>query len=553
LTAIQDRLLSLNYPQLLSVTNNSPIEVEVSGRGTGKSTKKAWRYKEIVRTMPRSCNMIVTKTFQSLLTNTLSPLAQALESIGLYQEVHYVIGKKPPSGWDIAPHAPKTFENYLSFINGTGWRFMSQDREGRGRGPSVDSIDADEGLLLVRERFEIDALLTNRGNIHKFRNNPLHHGISITSSMPVSSPSAWILDFGNYYEENGKNYWQIWNKIVHLQDEYLTIENKVHRQQLLREWIELRKQIVFYKSTPKKKGERPILFTFFNVFDNIKNVGLQYVLDAKRMMSPLSFRIEMLNERINTIEDCFYPINEEIHLYSCYNNSYLESLDYNLSKVSSLDCRQDADVDLTRPIKVAIDYGHHINAMRIGQESRTGFDKLPSWQFRFLKSLYTRPPQGIASLVESCCEYYRFHKTKEVDLYYDHTHIGGEGWKIPFIDQTVDQFEKYGWRVNLIYIGRAPDHKSKYLLWQLLLNYPSDDMPKVMFNRENDREGIMSMQLAGVKRGKSDIEKDKSTERNKAIPREQATDLSDAGDMLVWGMYSKLLEPKMEFFGIVGG
>jgi hypothetical protein len=187
--------ISMTFPQFMSALHSAPVEVEVSGRGTGKSDKKAIRFKDIMHSMPRACNMIVTKTFQSLLVNTLSPLCQALERYGKYQDVHYVIGKKPPSSWDIAPHAPKSFENYMSTPNGCGWRFLSQDREDRGRGPSVDSIDADEGLVLDKHKFGIGATLTNRGNRGAFPGNPLNHSVSITSSMPITACGQWILDF----------------------------------------------------------------------------------------------------------------------------------------------------------------------------------------------------------------------------------------------------------------------------------------------------------------------------------------------------------------------
>lgn len=546
-----DKPLSFNLPQMVSLINNAPIEVDISGRGTGKTSKRAWRFHRFVQTMPRSCSMIVTKTYRSLLQDTLSPLCEALERLGYYQDYQYVIGKRPPKGWDLAPHAPKTFENYMSFRNGTGWRFNSQDVSGGGRGPNVDAIEADEGLNLDKTKFETGALATNRGNLHKFKNNPLHHGISLTSSMPISASGQWILEFGKYYEEDGKNYWLIWNKVTRLQNEFLSERDSKKRSELIREWMELKKQIVFYKSKPKNNLEKPVLFTFYNCFDNLKNLGLQYIAEQKKMMTPLSFRIEMLNERLTAVEDCFYHIDEEVHLYEMWNNAYLQSLDYNFERIRAVDCRRDGDVDLTRPLELSIDYGHFINGMRVGQEHAVTPTGKKHVNFRFLKSLFVRPPFGSDKLIDNFCDYYSYHKTKRYKLYYDHTHHGGEGWRKPFIDDTVKRLTERGWSGELIYVGKAPFHNDKYMLWYKLLKSNVTHLPAVFFNRTNDKEGIVSMQLANVKKGKHDVEKDKSSERSAAIPREQATDLSDAGDTLIWGKYKHLIDSNRSFFDIV--
>ncbi len=195
----------------------SPIEVDISGRATGKSSKRASRIREIVETLPGSCNMIVTRTYKTLLEDTLSPTCEALERLGKYQDVHYVIGKTPPKGWPVSSRAPKKdFENYWSWRNGAGWKFHSQDVAGSKRGSNVDSLEIDEALNIDRAKFEIGASAANRGNLKQGIGNYLHHGINITSSMPTTAAGQWLLDYGNYYEEDGNNYWLLWNKITRL-------------------------------------------------------------------------------------------------------------------------------------------------------------------------------------------------------------------------------------------------------------------------------------------------------------------------------------------------
>lgn len=523
---------------MASIIQLANINVNVAGRGSGKSSGKAWRYHNVVQSMPGCVGAIYSKTFKSLLTNTLSPVLEAMQRLGYHRGVHYVIGKEPPKDWPLAPNAPQRFDYYLAFRNGAGFRFMSEDREESFRGPSVDYIDADEGLLLNKTKFENGPVMANRGNLVKYRGCPLHHGISIDSSMPVSASGKWIMEFGRYYEDKGDHPWLVWNKVVALQYEFLQERNAERRMQIFREALELRRTIRYYRH--RTDDGTTILFTFGNVFDNLENVGLKYITDAMRIMSPMSFRIEMLNQRITTIQDCFYNLNEDLHLYDCMDDSAI-GFTYEFSKLDATDSRGDIDVNPNRQLIIGIDYGKHINALRCAQEHKTNLKGQPHPEIRFVKSLYVKDPHGIPELIAAFCEYYQHHKEKSVTQYYDHTAIGGENWRTPHIEETRLEFKKHGWNWSGKYIGKAPAHPIKHLLWFKCLSEADSRFPAVRFNRTNDKEGILAMQLAGVKEGRRGFEKDKSSEKSKVIPREQATDLTDAGDLILWGLASSSL------------
>ena len=62
---VDQRKLQFNQPQLRYLTAKGKKEgVSIWGRGTGKSTILAWDMHEIVRTMPRSCWVIVGSTYK---------------------------------------------------------------------------------------------------------------------------------------------------------------------------------------------------------------------------------------------------------------------------------------------------------------------------------------------------------------------------------------------------------------------------------------------------------------------------------------------------------
>ena len=56
-------LIDLNSPQKISVVNNAQSEVDIQGRGTGKSYVIGWEINEIVRRMPRSITSITGRTY----------------------------------------------------------------------------------------------------------------------------------------------------------------------------------------------------------------------------------------------------------------------------------------------------------------------------------------------------------------------------------------------------------------------------------------------------------------------------------------------------------
>lgn len=114
-------LIDLNAPQQLSVINDAKSEVDIHGRGTGKSYIIGWEINQIVRTMPRSITAITGRTFGQVLTRTLPSTLKFLEKLGYEKEKDFKIGGKPPKSF-IEPYEKVTkFENFISFANGTGF------------------------------------------------------------------------------------------------------------------------------------------------------------------------------------------------------------------------------------------------------------------------------------------------------------------------------------------------------------------------------------------------------------------------------------------------
>lgn len=546
---LANKAMVLNPPQLRSALLHPKKEVDVWSRATGKSSGFAWKISQVTQAMPRMTGAFAGATYRQILTRTLPTTIEALEKIGYHKDVHFFIGKKPPASMRfMEPYqAPLDYERFMVFKNGTGFHLTSQDREGMNRGTNLGFIFADELLTMDKKKLEDEVFASNRGGNDRFGKSPLHHGWHMATSMPTSAKSAWILEYSNYYQEDGNPIWIQWNKMCQLQLKWIDSKSTEEKQILLADWKKIRKSIRFYIS---KEG---ILFSLGNVFDNLQNVGLDFIRDMRRQMTTTSFRIEILNERINTVEQCFYSnLRDDLHVYDAPNYSYLDGLEYDFERLKKEDSRMDADVDPRRPLDIGVDWGAEINAMRVCQEHHYNLKGEKEWQYRYLRSLYVKHPRGLKDLANDFADYYSAHSCKEVNLPYDHTAIARDPVRDKYIEELRRYLEERGWKVNAEYLGATPSHHNRYLLWEIMLREGDPRFPVVRFNRTGDKDGLLSMQLAGLKQGRKGFEKDKSSERSTVIPREQATDLSDAGDICLYWRYGKFIGTDHQEFSILG-
>jgi hypothetical protein len=550
--------VNLNHPQLLSVLNIAPNEVNIEGRGTGKSYKIGWEINQIVRTMPRSVSAITGRTFGQIYTRTLPSSLKFLESIGYEKDRDYKIGVKPPRQW-LSPYETITkFDNFISFSNGTGFLLLSQEREGSARGPNIDREIVDEALTLNKERYDQEVSPANRGNedhFGKLSSNPVpqHHGFRYVSSMPYSQDQRWLLDYGKYYqEEAGILLFEIWNRIVKMQLQL--IEAKIQEDTVLfkniwNEIIRLKKQIRPFVS---KNG---VLFLLANAFDNIQNLGFSYILREYEKQSMLTFMVEILNWVIDKVEDCYYQLDPQKHVYyDACDDDFIRDLavgsNWDTSTMEPTNCRFDLDCDPSRPLEVAPDWGSKINLFSVGQERNFNFvTKMVEPVDCFINEFYNKPQEVnkvmITDLVDQFCNYYENHPTKKViyyrDKYGDNRQPNVKN-SLSFNNQAIERFQSRGWSVeSRSHRGMEPPQHDKYLLWMNILKAGDPRFPKVIFNGKNCRYTLISMNNTKVIDRNGKFDKDKNSERSNKILPEEATHFSDAADKRIWTKYGKTL------------
>ena len=118
-----NRELSLNRPQLRSALMASPIEVDLWGRGTGKSTNIGMHSQRMIHLFPRCTPVILGVTYSNLLTITLAEVIATWEKNGYREGRHFLIRKKPPAkwNWEKPLHSPVSYDNFIPWYNGSGF------------------------------------------------------------------------------------------------------------------------------------------------------------------------------------------------------------------------------------------------------------------------------------------------------------------------------------------------------------------------------------------------------------------------------------------------
>lgn len=551
-------IVELNNPQLISVVNNAKSEVNIEGRGTGKSYKIGWEMKKIVTEMPRSITSITGRTFGQIYTRTLPSSIKFLEKIGFEKDKDFKITGKPPKGWASPYEVVTKYDNFISFANGTGFLMLSQEREGASRGPNIDREIVDEALTLNKERYDREVSPANRGNEEHFgkrSRKPIaqHHGFRYVSSMPFSQDQRWLLDFGNYYqEEAGIPIFDIWNRVVKMQLQLIDAKKQDDPRLFKDIWneiVRLKKQITPFVS---KSG---ILFVLANAFDNIQNVGFSYILREYEKQSLLTFMIEILNWVVDKVEDCYYHIDPLKHVYyDAYNEDYIrdiaENTNWDADSLETPDCRFDLDCDPSKPLEVTPDWGSKINLFTVGQERNFNFaTKITEPVDCFINEFFNKPQEVnkvmITDLVDQFHTYYQHHPTKKIlffrDKYGDNRQPNVKN-SLSFNNQAIQHFESKGWRVETrSHRGMEPPQHDKYLLWVNILKGDDPRFPKVIFNGKNCKYTLISMNNTKVIERYGKFDKDKSSETSKKILPEEATHFSDSADKRIWTKYSKSL------------
>jgi hypothetical protein len=546
---MQIRELTLNPIQLAKALLNAREEYDIGGRGVGKTRYMGYKMQRCIEHLPGASCTITAQTYSHLLTGILPSALAQLEAAGYLRDIHYAIGTKPPRSWGLPFEPPvKNFEHYITFYNKVkpvGFHLFSQDREGGSRGFNTDFEFVDEFLTINRERYAREVSATNRANKDRFDHIPWHNGKHFSSSMPYSKEGKEILKKADYYlTDYGINYVETWKRIVNLQLQLLDIDKPADFAALWNEIQRLRKQIL-----PRLDKSGQTLFTFSNAFDNLEFVKLSYIKDNQRDMPYLIFLIEIMNQVLDVIEDCFYNLQSEKQVYwDSFDNDFIQELaltsHYDFKKLGTPDCRYDSKkyYHPDKPLILMLDWGGGISYCAIGQQIRED-----EWETLYChKEFFVKPPgEMVKRLMEKVCDYYRYHTCR--DIFFVRDKFGDDrtgliNSSLTYNEEAMRYLARQNWRVQpLSHSGKEPPYHIKWMLMNNILNENDPKFLRLRINGNNCKFLKLSMENTKVKERDGKIIKDKRDERRKNVPQEEAQHPGDALDKCCYAINGKAL------------
>ncbi|NQU53959.1 MAG: hypothetical protein HQ522_15635 [Bacteroidetes bacterium] len=513
----------------------------VAGRRFGKTHGLAapWLLRN-VQYMPKSSGGLVGTAFQRLLTQTLPGTLQALDDMGYKRDLHYYVGHRPPksAGFVKPVREPARFDHVISWYNGSIWYLISQDIPGTSNSLTLQYIMGDEAKFLDYEKLKDETFPANGGFKGPWANCPWLNSMLFMSDMPTTKKGSWFLNFREKMDP------ELINAIQFLVKEIYDLKQKPQTSYT-------QKMLSFYQRRLAQFRSVAVYYREWSSIENIELLGKKYIAQMKRDLPPLVFQTSILCIRPGKLKDGFYPaLSERHHLYTAFDNSYLQNLDYDLKKAAEQDCRQDGDIDLDKPISVAFDYNANINWLVAGQKD--------GLKMKTLKSFYVKYERKLREVVDDFCNYYRFHHTHEVVYYYDNTALGSN-YAVSdedFASVITSQFEKNSWYVTRVHIGNPIKHHEKYLM--LDQAFKGQKYMFIQINQANNEPLVLAMQHTGVKVGPRGFQKDKSGEKLAETEEdllEHRTDGTDAFDTLFIGMnfYSYETSSRGVGMGVVRG
>lgn len=544
---MSENKLYFNRPQRLTQLIGANTTVIVAGRRTGKTDSIAAPF--LLRNfqrMPGSSNGIMVPTYKHGLTNTIPGVLAMWRRAGYHKDVQYVIGRKAPKSFAEPIIDPVDSEHVIRFYNGSVAILISQDRDGASNSLTLSSLLIDEARFIDFNKLKNESMPANGSIKSFFGARSCNHSMMILSDMPQTSKGSWFLHYrekmdteliatieGTIYEiYRLKQKVREYRKNGVEPPDYL----KGYIRRLDRDLNRMRSVAVYYKE--------------YSSIENLQLLGESYIRQMKRDLTPLTFQTSILCQRIGIAKDGFYSSMKEKHKYTADNFARLDDVFESIAsskdgtpKASFESSEFDADVNTNEPICIGMDYGANINWIVAGQPRGR--------RLLVIKSFYVKYDRKIPALIEDFCHYYSGHKNKTIIYYFDSTALK-TNYAIDDRDfryRVKFEFERRGWTVIEVYIGKQMFHDEKYLLINNGFAGKNRLMP--FFNRDNNQDLILAIQSAGVSRGRNGFAKDKSAEKladSEENPLELRTDGTDAFDTLYIGCENYPQSGAVSFF-----
>lgn len=532
----------------------------IAGRATAKTSDIiAERSMAICQDMKHSKQVFVSDTYVNALKNIRPTLIEGWNRKGWVEGIHYVTDAKPPSHFKKCYKPVDSFKHTIYTYLGNLFTIGSLDQPSGLAGDSFQHRYGDEARLLKKSK--LDKLTPAlRGEYAQFGNSVFYRGNTFTTDMPniLLGDDDWIMaQEKNMDLDQVKNALQVGlvlNEIKReivaaIQDkDAIKVENL--KKQLVKwtmNWVKVRKDLTFFY----------VVSSFVNV--DILTDG--FFADSLKALGIEEFKSAILSLKINLKKgEKFYGNLGEHHFYDdgVLTDYYKKfSLTEEIEECS-LALRY---VDHNAKLEAGVDFGDMCSIVTAQ----------PRGNYLYcLKEFYTLAPENEIQLAKKFTDFYKHHKVKVLDMYYDRSGNQNAKTKRDWANALKNAIEfeggvSTGWTVNLMSLNQSTIFQDEeYAFAKALMGETTVGLIKLKIDKFQCKCLKSSLELTKIKlksfttTGSRTLHKDKSSESLPIALRPMySTNFSDAFKYLIYRRsFVNLVNRKTTFSGmapIVGG
>jgi hypothetical protein len=525
----------------------------VLGRGAAKTSDiVAERSMDIIRDMPRSFQLFLSSTYMDAMTNVVPSLIEGWQRKGWIEGIHFVTDKRPKYGKNFAmPYKPlQNFKHTISLYNGTVIIIGSTDQPSGLAGNSYQHRYVDEARLIQKKKLDRSTPAL-RGEYLAFGHSIYYMGNTVTTDMPnlLLGDHDWILSMEKEMDKE---------RIQLILEVSLTL-NDIKKEILANNQMGVTKDFARLKKLEKiwtenyhrvRKGS--LLYHTASSYVNADILTADYYKNVYTSLGPEEYRSAICSFPVTISKgEKFYVNLGPQHFYD--NGDLFEYYQkYEIKDLMNGEKIEDSSISLRyiqhdKKIEIGIDFGDMMS-MVVGQSNR---DKV-----YILKEFYTLAPDNEQQLGKKFREYFKYHKRKEVDMYYDRS--GNQYSKVKR-DWASDlkkeiEFDESGakvFTVNLMSEEQATIYQEEeYQFAKNIFSEKDPLLPRILIDELKCPCLKSSLELSKIKvkknlTGSSILQKDKSSESLPLASRPMfSTNFSDA---FKYFMMRKIHQEKMGY------
>lgn len=509
----------------------------IGGRATAKTTTIiARRSQQVSMDMPGSMQVLVSDTYMNAMRNIIPSLIEGWERHGWKRGYHFVTDERPPSFFKLPYKPVETYKHTISVFNGCFFNLGSLDQPSGLAGGSYQHMYGDEARVL---KFDKLKRLTPaiRGEYAKFGTSVFYRGRTFTTDIPnvLDGDDDWIMENEKHYDkEQAKLALEVAMVLNEIKLEMVAAKQirdygkiKKLEMNLLRwteRWVKARKGLTF--------------FYMVSTFANADILTEGYFEDALKALGFEEFKSAILSLKIKLKKgEKFYLNLGQHHFYSdgivTGFFDHIKLTEAESIEATSLSLKY---IDHHAKLEAGLDFGDQMSLVTAQERGKYLY---------CLKEFYTLPPENSKELAIAFRDFYKHHKKKELDLYYDRS--GNQyskikrDWATEFADFIM--FENgisTGWTVNLMNRDQATIlQEEEYKVANNVFGEYNEDLPSVRIDEFQCKNLKSSLELTKTivktdKTGSKSIHKDKSSEKLPMYLRPMySTNFSDALKYLI--------------------